>query len=286
MKTTHAMCARFSALLFILFFSTTIYAGSPKVEVCHVPPGNPDNFHTIKINEKALGAHLAHGDLAGACSAACATLCDDGNACTVDDFGDCETNGCPTSSIPVDCSDGNLCTDDICDPSSGCANPVAVTCEAPDLCTISTCDPVFGQCEEVTMSCNEGESCNPSNGQCELDEPTEDACPCFTLGDLEALGDVSFCSGNLGDPDLALVDFTSGDLACSGDQCDTGPGTVSCATIIDDVTASIVPISGVQDAACKAHIAALCDANPSVGPLLSSPASQRLSDGKPATSRD
>ncbi len=65
MKTTHAMCARIGALLFILLFSTTIYAGSPKVEVCHVPPDSPDNFHTIKIAEKALGAHLAHGDLAG-----------------------------------------------------------------------------------------------------------------------------------------------------------------------------------------------------------------------------
>lgn len=38
-----------------------------KVAVCHVPPGNPDNPHTIEVDESALPAHLAHGDTEGAC---------------------------------------------------------------------------------------------------------------------------------------------------------------------------------------------------------------------------
>ena len=42
-------------------------APQPKVEICHIPPGNPDNFHTITISENAFAAHLAHGDLSGAC---------------------------------------------------------------------------------------------------------------------------------------------------------------------------------------------------------------------------
>lgn len=33
-----------------------------KVPVCHAPPGNPDNAHTIVISENALQAHLDHGD--------------------------------------------------------------------------------------------------------------------------------------------------------------------------------------------------------------------------------
>jgi hypothetical protein len=37
------------------------------VDVCHIPPGNPDNAHTITISENALGAHLEHGDHVGAC---------------------------------------------------------------------------------------------------------------------------------------------------------------------------------------------------------------------------
>ena len=38
-----------------------------KVKVCHIPPGNPGNAHTIKISKSALAAHLAHGDTQGAC---------------------------------------------------------------------------------------------------------------------------------------------------------------------------------------------------------------------------
>ncbi|HEV8359099.1 MAG TPA: CARDB domain-containing protein [Candidatus Thermoplasmatota archaeon] len=37
------------------------------VAVCHVPPGNPGNAHTIHVGEAAVRAHLAHGDHEGAC---------------------------------------------------------------------------------------------------------------------------------------------------------------------------------------------------------------------------
>ncbi len=33
-----------------------------KVAICHVPPGNPSNAHTIEIDYHAVPAHLAHGD--------------------------------------------------------------------------------------------------------------------------------------------------------------------------------------------------------------------------------
>ena len=36
-------------------------------EICHIPPGNPDNAHTICISASALDAHVAHGDYLGAC---------------------------------------------------------------------------------------------------------------------------------------------------------------------------------------------------------------------------
>jgi hypothetical protein len=38
-----------------------------KVKVCHVPPGNEGNAHTIEISESALASHLEHGDVLGAC---------------------------------------------------------------------------------------------------------------------------------------------------------------------------------------------------------------------------
>ncbi len=37
------------------------------VTICHIPPGNPANAHTITVSVNALPAHLAHGDFVGSC---------------------------------------------------------------------------------------------------------------------------------------------------------------------------------------------------------------------------
>ena len=38
--------------------------------ICHVPPGNPDNEHTITVGEPAIDAHVDnHGDVLGPCDA-------------------------------------------------------------------------------------------------------------------------------------------------------------------------------------------------------------------------
>ncbi|MBC8314387.1 MAG: VCBS repeat-containing protein [Bacteroidales bacterium] len=39
-----------------------------KVLICHVPPGNPGNAHTICVSPNAVPAHLAHGDYLGECT--------------------------------------------------------------------------------------------------------------------------------------------------------------------------------------------------------------------------
>jgi hypothetical protein len=38
-----------------------------RATVCHVPPGNPDNEHTIVVGVSAVAAHLRHGDYLGPC---------------------------------------------------------------------------------------------------------------------------------------------------------------------------------------------------------------------------
>jgi len=38
-----------------------------KINVCHVPPGNSDNAHTINISVNAWKVHMAHGDSLGKC---------------------------------------------------------------------------------------------------------------------------------------------------------------------------------------------------------------------------
>jgi hypothetical protein len=38
-----------------------------KAVICHYPPGNPGNRHTIEVGQPAVPAHLAHGDTLGLC---------------------------------------------------------------------------------------------------------------------------------------------------------------------------------------------------------------------------
>ncbi len=65
-------------------FGPVVHAGPnvchiPKVDVCHIPPDNPDNFHTKSVSENAVPSHLGHGDFLGACTTQAETLCDDQN---------------------------------------------------------------------------------------------------------------------------------------------------------------------------------------------------------------
>jgi len=43
------------------------YCLAKKVAICHKPPGNPNNGHTINVGGLAYIAHIKHGDTAGAC---------------------------------------------------------------------------------------------------------------------------------------------------------------------------------------------------------------------------
>jgi hypothetical protein len=59
-------------------FSELAFAGeqdeedsSEKVSICHIPPGNPGNAHTITVGSNAVKAHAAHGDYVdGSCESA------------------------------------------------------------------------------------------------------------------------------------------------------------------------------------------------------------------------
>ena len=53
--------------------------GAAKVTLCHIPPGNPDNAHTITVGASAVPAHLAHGDTLGPCPDVQAAAEDNGN---------------------------------------------------------------------------------------------------------------------------------------------------------------------------------------------------------------
>lgn len=42
-------------------------ADGEKVTICHMPPGNPGNAHTLTVGAAAQATHLAHGDTLGEC---------------------------------------------------------------------------------------------------------------------------------------------------------------------------------------------------------------------------
>ncbi|MCG2420186.1 hypothetical protein K8089_14245 [Aequorivita sp. F47161] len=58
-------------ILLVACLSTSISEGQNnkghKEYVCHIPPGNPENMHTIHVSVNAVRAHLAHGCWVGFC---------------------------------------------------------------------------------------------------------------------------------------------------------------------------------------------------------------------------
>ena len=235
----------------VAFGAQNAFAGAAKVSVCHIPPGNPDNFHTITISEKAYAAHLAHGDVAGACDAACATLCDDGNACTIDDTGDCELNGCPVTPEAVDCNDGNTCTMDVCEPMLGCVNTAdpGALCDDGQTCTgVDTCNaegeckgPQIDNCCLTESDCSENlcdnASCNVDTNRC-VNDPVVCNPP--------DLCSASACISNTGEcADTPIVcaegescELATGEcVAISSYQCDL-TGTTASATSVFNGTYS------------------------------------------------
>jgi len=55
-------------VVLVVLGAAAVFADSPgKVDICHIPPGNPENAHTINVSVRAIPAHLAHGDTIGEC---------------------------------------------------------------------------------------------------------------------------------------------------------------------------------------------------------------------------
>src|SRR2546428_604600 len=93
--------------------------------------------------------------------------CDDGDACTTVDI--CRGGNC-VGSAPPSCDDGNLCTDDSCNPATGCVHtPNTASCADFDACP--TGDPCAGgRCVAgPPRSCDDGnlctdDACRPDTG--------------------------------------------------------------------------------------------------------------------------
>ncbi len=211
-------------VLMVIFGATSAWAGKvPKVTICHIPPGNPANWHTITVGARAVPAHLAnHGDLIDSCSANCDALCDDGNPCTQDvEFADEATGECVCMETPppVDCDDGSLCTADSCDPDAGGCINTMIDCGDGNDCTVDVCNPATGSCENPTVDCGDGEVCDPDLGSCV--DPC-DGIMCEPLDQCHQAGACSFGECDDGLPVDDGTDCDDGDPTTSNDACSSG----------------------------------------------------------------
>jgi hypothetical protein len=103
--------------------------------------------------------------------------CDDNDVCTTGDF--CHLGEC-TSKGGLECNDGNLCTDDSCQPQAGCVySPNSADCEDGNACTLDD------QCQggwclgKGTPNCNDENPCTADSCAADLGcthEFTSDSC--------------------------------------------------------------------------------------------------------------
>ena len=163
--------------------------------------------------------------------------CDDGNACTI---GETCTDGKCVGSVPVECVDENVCTDDSCDPALGCIHTLNnAPCDDDDACTMGEkCDT--GACQGgASVNCNDGNAC--TDDSCDVQAgcqhfanilPCEDGSVCTlgdTCGNKECLSgqsvvcdDGNLCTDDHCDPVVGCT-FTPNTIACEdGNACTTG----------------------------------------------------------------
>jgi hypothetical protein len=154
--------------------------------------------------------------------AVASVLCDlDSDLCTLDH---CSGTDLTCSAGPArDCSDGDVCTDDTCNPASGACQHAFNTadCDDSDLCTTGDrCN--LGVCRGVAKSCDDGnfctdDVCNPLSGEC---QNLNNSSPCDD-GDACTVSDVCGAGVCAGQP-IACDDHN----ACTDDSCNSASGCV------------------------------------------------------------
>jgi hypothetical protein len=154
--------------------------------------------------------------------------CDDHNACTLGDR--CYGGRClPTEALR--CEDGNVCTDDTCDPASGCAfRSNLASCDDGDPCT--TADRcAAGICRPGGATCDDRNPCTRdlcgAGGACQ--NLPDDTLPCE---------DGSACTAG---------DFCAGGVCLGGlvDGCGQGDACASVGCAADGLTCKVVLLDGM-----------------------------------------
>ena len=183
-------------------------------------------------------------------------LCEDGSACTIGD--NCDEGIC-LAGVEANCNDGNPCTNDLCDPESGCQHEHnSLPCNDGDVCTTAdSC--VEGGCQGgPALVCDDGNLCNGTEScdaqvGCVAGSPLDcnDGNPCN--------GDES-CSPDTGCVAGAPLSCDDGNKCNGLESCDALDGCLPGTPLIcDDQDPCNGPESCVPDAGCVGGEAPVCD---------------------------
>lgn len=180
-----------------------------------------------------------------------ASDCNDKNVCNGVETCNTGTGRC-VAGIPLNCNDDKACTDDTCNPLSGCVftNDNTNTCTDSNLCTTDTCSS--GNCNSVEINCNDGisctvDNCESSTGNCLHNNA---ACTCASPSDIKC-NDGNPCTidscnmgtltcqnlpGNLGAVCRAFANSCNPEDKCDGINinCPTD-STITCGADDDDL---------------------------------------------------
>ena len=96
-----------------------------KVTVCHIPPGNPANAHTISVDAAAVPAHLGHGDTLTPCEICLGA----GDACGGANGNCCAGNIC----------EAGVCVVPMCIPNGALCDATASNCCPGLVCGVFGC---------------------------------------------------------------------------------------------------------------------------------------------------
>ena len=134
--------------------------------------------------------------------------CDDGDPCTVSEK--CAAGEC-AGGYPLNCNDGNACTDDLCHPTNGCTHsPNAAGCDDGDDCTVGdVCSG--GECQAGSnLNCDDDNTCT--------DDSCKSAIGCVYEANAADCSDYNPCT--TGDHCSAGKCAVSGSLDCNdGNPC-------------------------------------------------------------------
>ena len=216
---------------------------APETEACAAEDCDPDDFPDLVIGP----CERLSWD-AAACACALTDKgykepCDDGDACTLEDFCD-EAGQC--GGAAVTCNDGNPCTQSSCDPAIGCVfTPLTGGCEDGNPCTI------YDQCQDGI--CVEGSyspgcgTCDAANDNCEASFGNGDPCDGFLI---------CVASACVLEPGSAVVCPAMDEGPCLENRCDQDDGQCKILPLEDGAQCSDGNTCTLDDA---------CDAGACVG---------------------